>query len=111
MALTMTLHNMPEGFAVAFSAYTPLGPVMAIAIALHNIPEGIIIAAPIYAATGSRWKAIGLATASVRAFVHSDGVTGSHQSDQASLLKTKPIFVSLVNGVFHSKILSFSDVF
>ena len=39
MALTMTLHNMPEGFAVAFSAYTPLGPVMAIAIALHNIPE------------------------------------------------------------------------
>ncbi len=39
MALTMTLHNMPEGFAVAFSAYTPLGPVMALAIALHNIPE------------------------------------------------------------------------
>lgn len=38
---------------------------MALAIALHNIPEGIIIAAPIYAATGSRWKALGLATASV----------------------------------------------
>ena len=66
MALTMTLHNMPEGFAVAFSAYTPLGPIMATAIAMHNIPEGIIIAAPIYAATGSRWKAIALATASVR---------------------------------------------
>ncbi|GAX81348.1 hypothetical protein CEUSTIGMA_g8779.t1 [Chlamydomonas eustigma] len=64
MAVTMTLHNMPEGFAVAFSAFTPLGPVMAVAIALHNIPEGIIIAAPIYAATGNRWKALGLATAS-----------------------------------------------
>jgi zinc transporter ZupT len=38
---------------------------MALAIALHNIPEGIIIAAPIYAATGSRWKAMALATASV----------------------------------------------
>lgn len=66
MALTMTLHNLPEGFAVAFSALTPLGPVMALAIAMHNIPEGIIIAAPIYAATGNRWKAVGLATASVR---------------------------------------------
>jgi hypothetical protein len=39
---------------------------MALAIALHNIPEGVIIAAPIYAATGNRWKAVGLATASVR---------------------------------------------
>lgn len=66
MAVTMTLHNLPEGFAVAFSAFTPLGPIMALAIAAHNIPEGIIVAAPIYAATGSRWKAMGMATASVR---------------------------------------------
>ncbi|KAJ9516065.1 hypothetical protein QJQ45_024505, partial [Haematococcus lacustris] len=36
----------------------------AVAIALHNIPEGIIIAAPIYAATGSRAKALGLAVLS-----------------------------------------------
>ncbi|KAG2437289.1 hypothetical protein HXX76_005947 [Chlamydomonas incerta] len=64
MAVTMTIHNLPEGFAVAFSAFTDFGPVMALAIALHNIPEGVIIAAPIYAATGSRWKAVGLATAS-----------------------------------------------
>ncbi|KXZ54222.1 hypothetical protein GPECTOR_5g314 [Gonium pectorale] len=64
MALTMTLHNLPEGFAVAFSAFTDFGPVMALAIALHNIPEGIIVAAPIYAATGSRLRAIGVATAS-----------------------------------------------
>ena len=54
MAMTMTLHNLPEGFAVAFSAFTDFGPVMAAAIAVHNIPEGIIVAAPVYAATGER---------------------------------------------------------
>ncbi|GMH32984.1 hypothetical protein BSKO_00818 [Bryopsis sp. KO-2023] len=64
MALTMTLHNMPEGFAVAFSAMTDLGPIMALSIAMHNIPEGVIIAGPVFAATGSRWKAVGLAFAS-----------------------------------------------
>ncbi|KAI3425977.1 hypothetical protein D9Q98_007945 [Chlorella vulgaris] len=64
MAVTMTLHNLPEGFAVAFASFTDFGPVMAAAIALHNIPEGVIVAAPMYAATGSRWKALGLATAS-----------------------------------------------
>ena len=39
MAVTMTLHNLPEGFAVAFAAFTDFGPVMALAIAIHNIPE------------------------------------------------------------------------
>lgn len=39
MSLTMTLHNLPEGFAVCFSAFTDFGPVMAIAIALHNVSE------------------------------------------------------------------------
>lgn len=64
MALAMTLHNMPEGFAVAFSAFTDFGAIMALAIAVHNIPEGVIVAAPVYAATGSRWKAMGIAVAS-----------------------------------------------
>ncbi|GLI62396.1 hypothetical protein VaNZ11_005013 [Volvox africanus] len=64
MAITMTLHNLPEGFAVAFSAFTEFGPIMALAIAVHNIPEGVIVAAPIFAATGSRWRAVGIATAS-----------------------------------------------
>jgi zinc transporter, ZIP family len=64
MAFTMTLHNLPEGFAVAFSAFTDFGPIMATAIAVHNIPEGIIVAAPVYAATGSRWKALLVATLS-----------------------------------------------
>jgi len=64
MAVTMTLHNLPEGCAVAFASFTDFGPMMALAIALHNIPEGIVVAAPVYAATGSRTKAIGLAVAS-----------------------------------------------
>lgn len=64
MSLTMTLHNLPEGFAVAFSSMTDFGPIMALAIAIHNIPEGIIVAAPVYAATGSRWKALAMAACS-----------------------------------------------
>jgi ZIP family zinc transporter len=64
MSLTMTLHNFPEGFAVAFSSLTDFGPIMALAIAIHNIPEGIIVAAPVYAATGCRWKALGMAALS-----------------------------------------------
>ena len=42
---------------------------MALAIAVHNIPEGVIVAAPVYAATNSRWKAMGIAVASVRGFL------------------------------------------
>ena len=38
---------------------------MALAIAVHNIPEGVIVAAPVFAATGNRWAACGLALASV----------------------------------------------
>ena len=64
MAITMTLHNAPEGFAVAFSSFTDFGPVMAFAIAVHNIPEGYIISLPLYLSTGSRWKALGIATLS-----------------------------------------------
>lgn len=64
MALTMTLHNFPEGFAVAFSSFTPLGPLMAAAIAVHNIPEGVVVAAPVFAATGSRPAALALAALS-----------------------------------------------
>jgi ZIP family zinc transporter len=64
MAITMTLHNAPEGFAVAFSSFTDFGPIMAFAIAVHNIPEGYIISLPLYLSTGSRWKAMGIATLS-----------------------------------------------
>jgi zinc transporter ZupT len=32
MTITLTIHNLPEGFAVAFSAFTNIGPIMALAI-------------------------------------------------------------------------------
>jgi len=64
MAVTMTIHNCPEGFAVAFAANTDIGVTLAAAIAIHNIPEGIIVAAPVYAATGNRFLAVGIAIAS-----------------------------------------------
>jgi hypothetical protein len=53
---SQTLHNLPEGFAVAFSAFTDIAPIMVLAIGLHNIPEGLICAAPLYAATGNKWQ-------------------------------------------------------
>ncbi|WIA16504.1 hypothetical protein OEZ85_013182 [Tetradesmus obliquus] len=64
LTITLTIHNLPEGFAVAFSAFTNIGPIMALAIALHNIPEGLVIAAPLYAATGSKLTALGATAAS-----------------------------------------------
>lgn len=66
LMISLTLHNLPEGFAVAVSAIssTNLGFVVMIAIMLHNIPEGIVIAVPAYAAHGSKHKAVMLAAAS-----------------------------------------------
>lgn len=59
VALSISIHNFPEGIATFTSALTSLDiaiPITA-AIALHNIPEGIAVAVPIYHATGSRKKA------------------------------------------------------
>ena len=59
IAMGITIHNMPEGFAVvAGYEYLPsFGIFVAIALALHNIPEGIAVALPIVSAGGSRRKA------------------------------------------------------
>jgi ZIP family zinc transporter len=66
MMATLTAHNLPEGVAVAVGALksTRTGVVVMSAIAMHNIPEGLAIAIPVYAATGNRWKALGMTLAS-----------------------------------------------
>lgn len=59
VALSIAIHNFPEGIATFTSALSSLDIAIpiTIAIAIHNIPEGIAVAIPIYHATGSRKKA------------------------------------------------------
>lgn len=62
VALSIAIHNFPEGIATFTSALSSLDVAIpiTIAIAIHNIPEGIAVAVPIYHATGSRKKAFWL---------------------------------------------------
>ena len=66
MAVTLTVHNVPEGIAVVVSSIESQrsGLIMTLAISLHNIPEGLVIATPCYASTGSKRAAILLSLAS-----------------------------------------------
>ena len=59
IALTMALHNFPEGIVTFIGSVNDLsfGLIIGFAIALHNIPEGMAISVPIYHATGSKRKA------------------------------------------------------
>ena len=60
LALTIGIHNFPEGIATFVSALEGLDialPIV-IAIAIHNIPEGLAVSVPIYHSTGSRKKAL-----------------------------------------------------
>lgn len=59
LALSIAIHNFPEGIATFTSALGSLDVAIpiTIAIAIHNIPEGVAVAVPIYHATGSRKKA------------------------------------------------------
>ncbi|MEM4663276.1 MAG: zinc transporter ZupT [Candidatus Diapherotrites archaeon] len=58
-ALGISIHNLPEGFAVLAGSLNSLklGLVIAVAIAIHNIAEGFSVSMPIYYATKSRKKA------------------------------------------------------
>ena len=60
LTLGISLHNFPEGIAtyVTASNNLELGMGIALAVALHNIPEGLAVAGPVYAATGSKRKAV-----------------------------------------------------
>jgi zinc transporter, ZIP family len=63
IAVGISLHNLPEGIAVASGYFhaPELGRVIAVAIALHNIPEGIAIALPFRMSGTSRWFAFKVA--------------------------------------------------
>jgi ZIP family zinc transporter len=63
IAIGISLHNFPEGIAVAagYSFLPEVGLVIATAIALHNIPEGMAIALPMCMSGTSRWAAFRIA--------------------------------------------------
>lgn len=56
VAISIAIHNFPEGIATFTSALGSLEIALPIAaaIAIHNIPEGIAVAVPIYQSTGNR---------------------------------------------------------
>ncbi|MDR1938459.1 MAG: zinc transporter ZupT [Tannerellaceae bacterium] len=61
VALSLAIHNFPEGIATFTSALGSMDIAISItvAIAIHNIPEGIAVSVPVYHATGSKKKAFG----------------------------------------------------
>lgn len=57
-ALSIAIHNFPEGMATMVSAFdsAEVASSVALAVAIHNIPEGVAVAIPLYFATKSRKK-------------------------------------------------------
>ena len=63
IAIGISIHNLPEGIAVATGYFfaPEIGLIIAIIIALHNIPEGMAIALPIRMSGASKWVAFRIA--------------------------------------------------
>jgi len=63
IAIGISLHNLPEGIAIATGYFfaPEIGLIIAIIIALHNIPEGMAIALPIRMSGASKWVAFRIA--------------------------------------------------
>ncbi|MCK5628282.1 ZIP family metal transporter [Candidatus Bathyarchaeota archaeon] len=63
IAIGISLHNFPEGIAIASSySYMPeFGLMVALAMAIHNIPEGMAISLPLRAGGASKMEAFRLA--------------------------------------------------
>jgi len=66
MMIVLTVHNFPEGLAVAVTSLQnqQTGFIVMVAVAVHNIPEGIAIAVPVMEASGSPRQAMLMATLS-----------------------------------------------
>ena len=64
--LALLAHNLPEGALTLFAgvADPAAGLRLSLSVGLHNLPEGMAVAAPLYYATKSRAKAAGAAFAS-----------------------------------------------
>lgn len=59
-AISLLIHNVPEGIICAVTSYSNLdiGLKLSFIIMIHNITEGIAICLPVYYATNSKRKAI-----------------------------------------------------
>lgn len=66
LALTIGIHNFPEGIATFVSGLegADIALPIVVAVAIHNIPEGVAVSVPILQSTGSRKKAFWLSVAS-----------------------------------------------
>ncbi len=67
LLLGISLHNFPEGMAIAIGEVTGFKTMLAVAIAIavHDIPEGICTSAPYYLLTKKRLKSFLLSAATV----------------------------------------------
>ena len=60
MFFVISLHNIPEGFALGATGIydVSLGFTLAVMISIHNIPVGMAIAAPLLSDGLSKWKTV-----------------------------------------------------